>query len=56
MDYQDEKSSRLLNKNLDGSKRKIFSEPIELAVALKDVPLEVRREEAKKPLYLTRYE
>jgi hypothetical protein len=25
-------------------------------VSLKDVPLEVRREEAKKPLFLTRYE
>ena len=26
------------------------------AVSLKDVPLEVRRQEAAKPLYLTRYE
>jgi hypothetical protein len=25
-------------------------------VALKDVPLEVRKKEAKKPLFLTRYE
>jgi hypothetical protein len=25
-------------------------------MSLKDVPLEVRRQEAKKPLYLTRYE
>ena len=25
-------------------------------VSLKDVPLEVRRKEAKKPLFLTRYE
>lgn len=25
-------------------------------VSLKDVPLEVRRREAEKPLYLTRYE
>ena len=28
----------------------------EVCVPLKDVPLDVRREEAKKPLYLTRYE
>ncbi len=25
-------------------------------VSLKDVPLDVRREEARKPLFLTRYE
>jgi hypothetical protein len=25
-------------------------------VSLKDVPIEVRRKEAKKPLFLTRYE
>ncbi len=25
-------------------------------IALKDVPLELRRKEAKKPLFLTRYE
>jgi len=25
-------------------------------VSLKEVPLEIRREEAKKPLFLTRYE
>ena len=56
MDYQNEKSSVLLNKNLDGVKRGCLSEKLELVVALKDVPLEVRRKEAKKPLFLIRYE
>jgi len=55
MDYQNEKSS-MLNKNFDRAKRERFCEKIELVVALKDVPLEVRRKEAKKPLFLIRYE
>jgi hypothetical protein len=31
-------------------------EAVSLRVSLKDVPLEERRREANKPLYLTRYE
>ncbi|MGA3291010.1 MAG: hypothetical protein ABSD42_12315 [Candidatus Bathyarchaeia archaeon] len=56
MDYQNEKPVMLLHKNLDGAKRRRLSEKLELVVALKDVPLEVRRKEAKKPLFLIRYE
>ena len=56
MDYQNEESCILLNKNLDGAKRERFSEKFEVVVALKDVPLEERRKEAKKPLFLIRYE
>jgi hypothetical protein len=37
------------------SKRNLNEQHFE-CVSLKDVPLEVRRQEAKKPLYLTRYE
>jgi hypothetical protein len=37
------------------SKRNLNGQHLE-CVSLKDVPLEVRRQEAKKPLYLTRYE
>ena len=39
-----------------GLKGDCLSEKLELVVALKDVPLEVRRKEAKKPLFLIRYE
>jgi hypothetical protein len=56
MDYQSEESYLLLNKNCDGAKRGHFSEKFEIVVALKDVPLEKRRKEAKKPLFLIRYE
>ena len=56
MDYQNEKSNMLPNKNLDGVKRGCLSEKLEFVVALKDVPLEVRRKEAKEPLFLVRYE
>jgi len=56
MDYQNEKSSVLLNKNLDGANRGCLREKLELVVVLKDVPLEVRRKEANKPLFLIRYE
>ncbi len=55
MDYQNEKSTMRINKNFDKAKRGRLCEKLEL-VALKDVPLEVRREEAKKPLFLIRYE
>jgi hypothetical protein len=56
MDYQNDESYTLLNKNLDGAKRGRLSEKFEVVVALKDVPLKERRKEAKKPLYLIRYE
>ncbi len=37
--------------------RKIFTTEQDLQlISLNDVPLEVRRKEAKKPLYLKRYE
>ena len=38
-----------------GYSKKDFNGKLE-QVSLKDVPLEVRRQEAKKPLFLTRYE
>jgi hypothetical protein len=37
------------------SKRDFSGQNLE-SVSLKDIPLEVRRQEARKPLYLTRYE
>jgi hypothetical protein len=37
-------------------KRQVKIEASLAQVALKDVPLEVRRKEAKKPLFLIRYE
>ena len=55
MDYQNEKSSTSLNKNFDRAKRERLSEKLE-SISLKDVPLEDRRKEAKKPLFLIRYE
>ena len=55
MDYQNEKSSMLLNKNFDRAKRGRLSEKLE-SISLRDVPLEDRRKEAKKPLFLIRYE
>ena len=54
-DTTHEKSSELLNRNLDCSKEESFGETL-LLISLKDVPLEVRRKEAKKPLFLFRYE
>ena len=56
MDYQNDKSSMMLNKNNDKAKRERLIEKLEFTVALRDVPLEVRRKEAKKPLFLIRYE
>jgi hypothetical protein len=55
MDYQTE-NPILLRENFDARLRKErLREKLELS-SLKDVPLKVRREEAKKPLFLTRYE
>jgi hypothetical protein len=38
-----------------GYSKKVFDSKLE-QMSLKDVPLEVRRQEAEKPLFLTRYE
>ena len=54
-DTPHEKPSELLNRNLDNAKGESFDETL-LLISLKDVPLEVRRKEAKKPLFLFRYE
>jgi hypothetical protein len=49
-------NSILLQKNFqDKTKRERLGERLEFS-SLKDVPLEVRRREAKEPLFLTRYE
>jgi hypothetical protein len=49
-------NSILLQKNFhDKPKRERLRERLAF-ISLKDVPLEVRRKEAKEPLFLTRYE
>ncbi len=55
MDYQNGKSKFLKKANFANGKRGYVVERLE-RVSLKDVPLEDRRKEAKKPLFLTRYE
>jgi hypothetical protein len=55
MDYQNEKSRVLKKTKFPNSKREHVVERLE-QVSLKDVPLEDRRKEAKKPLFLARYE
>ena len=55
VDYQDEKSSVLSEKNFDRAKRGRLSERLQ-CISLRDVSLEDRRREAKKPLFLIRYE
>ena len=54
MDYPNEKSG-VFKKNFDKAKSERLGGKLEF-VSLKDVPLEDRRKEAKKPLFLTRYE
>ena len=54
-DCPNQKSTELLNRKLDSDKGESFGETL-LLISLKDVPLEVRRKEAKKPLFLVRYE
>jgi len=49
MDYRDEKSVYL-------KKNPVKIEADLTQVVLKDVPLEVRKKEAKQPLFLLRYE
>jgi hypothetical protein len=55
MGYQSEKSIRLQKNFQDRLKRDHYRENLNF-MSLKDVPFEVRRKEAKKPLFLTRYE
>jgi len=55
MDYRNVKSILLQKKFQERLKSGGLSENLKL-VSLKDVPLKVRRREAKKPLFLTRYE
>jgi hypothetical protein len=54
MDYPNDKSGAS-KKNFDRAKRENLSKKLEF-VSLNDAPLEDRRKEAKKPLFLTRYE
>ncbi len=54
MDCQNGKSY-VLKKNSTGAKGDSSSGALDL-VSLNDVPLEIRRKEAKKPLFLARYE
>jgi len=42
--------------SLGEGNKESFGSLSKTVVALKDVPLEVRKEEASKPLYLVRYE
>jgi hypothetical protein len=51
MAEQDQNSS----KGFDRMKREGFGEKLKY-ISLRDVPLEARREEARKPLFLIRYE
>jgi len=54
MDYQNEKSY-ILQKTPLGAKEKTPKEETD-SISLKDVPLKTRRKQAKKPLFLARYE
>ncbi|HUK84891.1 MAG TPA: hypothetical protein VLU95_03420 [Candidatus Acidoferrum sp.] len=54
MDYQSEKSN-LTQKDFDKLKKESLNEKLTI-LSIKDIPLEKRREEAKKPLFLIRYE
>jgi hypothetical protein len=60
MSFRVKKSKRRLSDEKRGSslQRKISEDADDTLeiVSLKDVPLEERRREAKKPLFLTRYE
>jgi hypothetical protein len=54
MDYQNDKSI-LWQKNFNNAEREHLTGKI-VIISLKDMPLETRRKEAKKPLFLDRYE
>jgi hypothetical protein len=49
MDYSNGSTCLIKKDSANGKERLEY-------VCLRDVPLEVRRKEAKKPLFLTRYE
>jgi hypothetical protein len=52
----DEELRSSLEKKSSEERLSEMLETVSLRVSLKDVPLEERRKEANKPLYLTRYE
>jgi hypothetical protein len=52
----DEELRSSLKKKYGEERLSEMLETISLRVSLRDVPLEERRKEANKPLYLTRYE
>ncbi len=61
----DKEGRRIIREGVDEESRKYFLEidssswensKMQEYVALEDIPLEVRRREARKTLYLTRYE
>jgi hypothetical protein len=54
VDYQNDKSN-VLKKTFDRVEREPLGEKLENE-SLRDMPLEDRRKEAKKPLFLIRYE
>jgi hypothetical protein len=54
MDYQSEKLC-VLERDFYKDKKERMHEKFNF-ISLKDVPLEARRKEAKKPLFLVRYE
>ena len=49
------KKTGLTQENLYGTKREPLQKDLEI-VSLEEVPLETRRKEANKPLFLIRYE
>jgi len=51
MDYQNQETATL--KKGFGTRRERFGGK---SISIRDIPLEIRRKEAKKPLFLTRYE
>jgi len=55
LNYHNGNSSYIINKDFERAKKENLTKNLE-QVSLKDVPLEERRKEAKKPLFLTRYE
>ena len=54
MDGQNPKSCLLKNSFEDDKTQRLAGKLV--AVSLRDIPLEVRRKEAKKPMFLKRYE
>jgi len=54
MDYQNEEAISL-RRSFDKARRGPLAKKL-ASISLKDIPLETRRKEARKPLFLTRYE